>query len=77
MTIDQEWYFDDENNVHYYEDGHYWFESRSVDVSQPIEDSPLGEQDQLILYTRGKISSITKRHCLLQLRKCFIYFNCC
>jgi len=28
--------------VHYYEDGHYWFESRSVDVSQPIEDSPLG-----------------------------------
>jgi hypothetical protein len=39
---EQEWYYDDEAKVHYYEDGHYWFESRSVDVCQPIEDTPLG-----------------------------------
>ena len=42
VPFEQEWYYDDEAKVHYYEDGHYWFESRSVDMCQPIEDTPLG-----------------------------------
>jgi hypothetical protein len=45
LPPEQEWYYDDEAKVHYYEDGHYWFESRSVDVCQPIEDTPLGNTD--------------------------------
>ncbi len=47
LPLEQEWYYDDEAKVHYYEDGHYWFESRSVDVCQPIEDTPLGNTDIL------------------------------
>ena len=35
-----ECYFDEEAKVHYFTDGHYWFEMAPIDENSPMEDSP-------------------------------------
>jgi hypothetical protein len=73
VPIEQEWYYDDEAKVHYYEDGHYWFESRSVDVCQPIEDTPLGNTNiQFSMEIDVKAPDPDSLHCLLQ---CYGYLR--
>ena len=41
VSPNPECYFDEENNVHYFTDGHYWFEMPAIDENSPMEDSPL------------------------------------
>ena len=41
VSPNPECYFDEENNVHYFTDGHYWFEMAAIDENSPMEDSPL------------------------------------
>ena len=35
-----ECFFDQDANVHYFTDGHYWFEMAPIDENSPLEDSP-------------------------------------
>lgn len=35
-----ECYFDEDAKVHYFTDGHYWFEMAPIDENSPMEDSP-------------------------------------
>ena len=35
-----ECYYDEEADVHYFTDGHYWFETNSIDKNSPLETSP-------------------------------------
>ena len=35
-----ECYYDEEAKVHYFTDGHYWFEMASMDENSPMENSP-------------------------------------
>ena len=41
VSSNPECYYDEENNVHYFTDGHYWFEMPAIDENSPMEDSPL------------------------------------
>jgi len=41
MDTVKETYFDEDNAVHYFNDGHYWFEMLTIDANSPMEDSAL------------------------------------
>jgi len=41
FTQNPECYYDEAANVHYFTDGHYWFEIPPIDANSPMEDSPL------------------------------------
>ena len=36
----KETYYDEDNNVHYFSDGHYWLEIAKIDVSSALEELP-------------------------------------
>ena len=33
-------YYDEDADVHYFTDGHYWFETNPIDTSSPLENTP-------------------------------------
>ena len=35
-----ECYYDEDADVHYFTDGHYWFETNPIDTSSPMENTP-------------------------------------
>ena len=35
-----ECYYDEDADVHYFTDGHYWFETNPIDTSSPLENTP-------------------------------------
>jgi len=41
FTPNPECYYDEDAKVHYFTDGHYWFEIPPIDENSPMEDSPL------------------------------------
>jgi len=41
FTQNPECYYDEAAKVHYFTDGHYWFEIPPIDANSPMEDSPL------------------------------------